>query len=58
MAPTPPYRTAPPSLGWVGWLIALVVLIVVVVLWIAGHHLTDHTILGLVGALAVAILAR
>ena len=40
----------------IGALIALVVLVVCIILWIVGHTLSDHTILGLIGALAVARL--
>jgi len=39
-----------------GWLIALLVLIVCLILWVTGHALSDDAILGLVAALAVAIL--
>jgi hypothetical protein len=39
-----------------GALIALIVLVVCIILWIVGHALSDHMILGLVAALAVAYL--
>ena len=40
----------------IGALIALVVLLICIILWVVGHALSDHEILGLIGALAVARL--